>query len=201
MFWATEKGCPGISAFLCLMLMWQTEQGRTSTGTWTQTCPHIKNQYLNSVLPIIESILILLIHQKKSWHLIVRTEESLICLANRLQNWAKGTCCWVPLYPLHSEAPAQHISFLLQHHKKTFQQPPPTKQLHLTAEEKGPPLAYAAKGHEIRWIEYSTLEGTPTRGTDIRSRLVLHSHTCSQAPDVHPPPTIRWTTSSRCGSC
>lgn len=32
-----------------------------------------------------------------------------------------------------------------------------------------------------------TLEGTPTRETDTRSRLALHSHTGSQAPDVHPP--------------
>lgn len=32
-----------------------------------------------------------------------------------------------------------------------------------------------------------TLKEAPTRGTDTRSRLVLHSHTCSQAPDVHPP--------------
>lgn len=79
------------------------------------------------------------------------TEGSRTCLANGLQNWPWDTSCWISLYPLHSEALAEHISFLLQQHKKTFQQPPPTEQLHLIAEEKRPPLAYAAKGHKTRW--------------------------------------------------
>lgn len=53
------------------------------------------------------------------------------------------------LYPLHSETLAEHISCLLQHNK-TFQQSPLTKQLHLIAEEKGPPLAHAAKGWDTK---------------------------------------------------
>lgn len=91
-------------------------------------------------------LLILLIHQKRSWHSGVMTEKSLTSLADGLENRARNASHQVSLHLFHSEALTKHISLSL--HNTGAKKKSASSQLYLISEDKGPQFTFAGEDHK-----------------------------------------------------